>query len=87
MARPRKARVEGAARIEKITEGELKPRTKTEAAAAEVLAEERNVASYHADNFIAAVEAFQKAYPSQWEELRLCPLQHGIEAIAEKLKA
>lgn len=31
---------------------------------------------------LAGVEAFKAKYPDKWDELRLCPLQHGIEEIA-----
>lgn len=32
------------------------------------------------------VEYFRATQPEAWEELRLCPLQHGLEAMAERLK-
>ena len=31
------------------------------------------------------VEAFKADHPEVWEKIRLCPLQHGIDAMAEKL--
>lgn len=33
------------------------------------------------------VTFFQSEHPDEWEALRLCPLQHGLDAMAEKLKA
>lgn len=30
---------------------------------------------------------FRARFPDEWESLRLCPLQHGIETMIEKLKA
>lgn len=57
MARPRKARVEGAEAPKRPSNG-----------------------------FRATIEAFKADYPDKWEEIRLCPLQHGIEAIAETLE-
>jgi len=38
-----------------------------------------------APSFTEAVERFKAGHPDKWEELRLCPLQHGLEAIAETL--
>lgn len=29
---------------------------------------------------------FRNTFPDDWEALRLCPLQHGLEAMADKLK-
>lgn len=29
---------------------------------------------------------FQQAHSDEWEALRLCPLQHGIDTMIEKLK-
>ena len=31
-------------------------------------------------------EYFQSEFPEEWALLRLCPLQHGLEAMVEKLK-
>lgn len=31
------------------------------------------------------VERFKADFPDDWEALRLCPLQHGIETMIEKL--
>ena len=30
---------------------------------------------------------FRAAFPEDWEALRLCPLQHGLETMADRLKA
>lgn len=32
------------------------------------------------------VEFFKAQHPDTWETLRLCPLQHGIDAMIEALK-
>lgn len=59
MARPKKARVEGA----------------------------QTIAGFPAsDDLIAIVEAFKAAHPAEWEAIRLCPLQHGLEDMARLLK-
>ncbi len=31
------------------------------------------------------VRQFKEAYPEQWEAIRLCPLQHGLEVMIETL--
>lgn len=35
--------------------------------------------------FAAYVAAFKAAYPEEWEGLRLCPLQHGLEEMERLL--
>lgn len=37
------------------------------------------------DAISAGVAAFKARFPEEWEALRLCPLQHGLEAMIEKL--
>lgn len=37
-------------------------------------------------DFAAAVADFKARFPAEWDALRLCPLQHGVEEIARKLK-
>jgi hypothetical protein len=32
------------------------------------------------------VAYFKAAYPDAWEELRLCPLQHGLDDMANRLR-
>lgn len=86
MARPRKDR-SIAGQIEAVANGEIKPTTKSIAAAAAERVEERNTASHHAEAFQAAIDAFRKAWPAEWAELRLCPLEYGLIEIAERLKA
>jgi hypothetical protein len=34
---------------------------------------------------VAGIEGFKARYPDEWEALRLCPLQHGLETMIEKL--
>jgi hypothetical protein len=41
----------------------------------------------HGPGLSGIVEAFKASHPDQWEQLRLCPLQHGLEAMVEALKA
>lgn len=38
------------------------------------------------DDLSAIVEAFKAAHPELWEELRLCPLQHGLDTMIERLR-
>lgn len=38
------------------------------------------------DDLMDIVERFKAEFPDDWELLRLCPLQHGIVDMAEKLK-
>ena len=33
------------------------------------------------------VERFRSLHPADWEQLRLCPLQHGLETMVRKLRA
>ena len=35
---------------------------------------------------VGLVDGFCRLFPKDWEELRLCPLQHGLETMAEKLR-
>lgn len=39
-----------------------------------------------AEDFGSFVADFKARFPADWETLRLCPLEHGIETIIEKLK-
>lgn len=36
--------------------------------------------------FAEYVESFKAAFPDEWEALRLCPLQHGLEEMERLLK-
>lgn len=36
---------------------------------------------------VAGIEGFKSRFPDEWEALRLCPLQHGLETMIEKLSA
>jgi hypothetical protein len=38
------------------------------------------------EDFAAFVADFKARFPDDWEMLRLCPLQHGLETMIEKLK-
>lgn len=69
MARPRRARVEGALSI-------------AEGGDPVVLDEPKNLAR----EFGHAVNYFRECFPDDWEALRLCPLEHGLGTMAEKLK-
>ena len=33
------------------------------------------------------VERFRTLHPADWDQLRLCPLQHGLETMVRKLRA
>lgn len=33
----------------------------------------------------AIVETFKLAHPAEWEAIRLCPTQHGLEVMIERL--
>jgi hypothetical protein len=33
-----------------------------------------------------AVDEFKARFPGEWDALRLCPLQHGLETMIERLK-
>ena len=39
------------------------------------------------DAISAGVAAFKARFPGEWDTLRLCPLQHGLEEMIERLKA
>lgn len=62
MARPRKARVEGAEAIADPVPGN------------------------NGDALSRIVAFFRAEYPDEWESIALCPLQHGLEVMAEKLR-
>ena len=52
-------------------------------------AEARTVATSTGDEaaaLIALLETFRARFPELWQELRLCPLQHGLETIVEHLR-
>lgn len=74
MARPRKTRVEGDAINDAVRN---------------VMADVKALADpVPGDNGAALsriVEFFKASHPDAWDELRLCPLQHGLEAMIEKL--
>lgn len=36
---------------------------------------------------LAIVDQFKAKHPDKWEELRLCPLQHGLDEIAACLNS
>lgn len=50
------------------------------------VSEAAHEARFTADQLGEIVEAFKAAHPDEWETIRLCPLQHGLEAMAERLK-
>lgn len=82
MARPRKALVEGATLPARLTERATKLRTGTNDQHTPALLEEAAANS----DLSAIVERFKAAHPELWEELALCPLQHGLATMIEKLK-
>lgn len=80
MARPRKARIEGA---------EASP-SDINAAIRGTMADARRAADPVPGNNGAAlariVEFFKAEHPELWASIALCPLQHGLEAMAERLR-
>lgn len=46
---------------------------------------EANTGNRDVDAISAGVTAFKAKFPEEWEALRLCPLQHGLETMIEKL--
>jgi hypothetical protein len=44
-------------------------------------------AHWDATQLATIVADFKAAHPDLWEELRLCPLQHGLDTMIEKLNA
>lgn len=94
MARPRKAREEGAAAK---PAAELAA-TNVEAALAEVpdlpvvnlhVRDEKHpdpVPGDDGDALQRISESFQARFPDDWDNIRLCPLQHGLEAMADILR-
>lgn len=36
--------------------------------------------------FREAIAAFREKHPEKWEEIALCPTQHGVDIIAEHLE-
>ncbi len=38
------------------------------------------------DAFARLVAHFQAEFPAEWEALKLCPLQHGLDDMARLLK-
>ena len=48
-------------------------------------AERLGEAEFTASALADSVEAFKAQFPDEWDALRLCPLQHGLEAMIEKL--
>lgn len=75
MARPRKARVEGDS-INEAVRGVM----------ADVKAFADPIPGDNGAGLGRIVEFFKASFPDDWDELRLCPLQHGLEAMIEKLK-
>jgi hypothetical protein len=87
MARAKKARVEGAAsKPEKIepTPDEAEIGVLPEAP------EDKPADPVPGDNgeaFARIVDYFKANHAEQWENIRLCPLQSGVEVMADILKA
>ena len=38
------------------------------------------------ESFAAYIERFKTQFPAEWDALKLCPLQHGLEDMAKLLK-
>lgn len=73
MARPRKAQVEGAGFPAVQARNDATGEFQTDDAE-------------YAERFAAALAAFRERFPDDWEAVRLCPTQHGVDIIAAKLK-
>lgn len=81
MARSRKALVEGAEALRSVA---------IQGSATELVAATRKadpVPGNNGDALERLVSYFQSEFPELWEELALCPLQHGLSTMIEKLKA
>ena len=77
MARPRKARVEGEA-------APINEQVRAEYAAA---AERADPApGNNGEDLARIVEFFKAEHPDEWASIALCPLQHGLDAMVERLK-
>jgi hypothetical protein len=66
--RPPKARLEGETYAAMVQGSEI-----------ERAAVDDAPAWFDGEQLAASVEAFKARFPDKWDELRLCPLQHGIE--------
>lgn len=75
MARPRKAALEGAG-INAAMRGAM----------AEIANTPDPVPGDNGEALARIVAFFQVEHPDAWEELRLCPLQHGLEDMIARLK-
>lgn len=61
-------------------------KARIEGDAAEVKAKADPVPGDNGDALSRIVDFFIAQHPDDWEALRLTPLQHGLPAMAEKLK-
>lgn len=52
---------------------------------APVATDERTPAEY-ASALVQAVELFRERHPEEWEAMKLCPLQHGLQEMAKRLR-
>jgi len=66
--------------------GRVKAAVEGAASKSPVAKDERSPKDYaaHLEEIIAY---FRERDPEGWDELALCPLQHGVETIASKLRA
>ena len=88
MARPRKAQVEGAAhkpaKADEVVTS--KPEAENDDGTKHGINQSPLDMTDDAGDFMAIVEAFKAKFPDDWDAIALCPTQHGLEIMAEKLK-
>ena len=90
----RTTRVEGAARRHTrhdfvqpamISQAEAEKEALHKPALQPIATDETKVPPYDLLNEIAA--SFREQHPEEWDNIRLCPLQHGLDAMADILKS
>ena len=84
MARPRKDCVEGGVAPSVVNDALRVSMARTETVKVDLAARDNQK---HAHMLGAGFEWFKAQFPDDWEALRLCPLQHGMDTMIEKLNA
>lgn len=62
------------------------PKARLEGAAFEPAKQADPVPGNNGEALSRIAAYFKAEHPAEWDELRLCPLQHGLDAMAERLK-
>jgi hypothetical protein len=83
--RPRKVRLEGDASSIAAAAEAMKKHPNWDKPGYVVTHEELE-AGQHGHALLEAVDYFKAKYPEEWAGLALCPLQHGLEHMAGRLK-